>query len=242
MLKRELKKQLYTRWDEITLMLVVEAGFFLFGELMLAAAVYGIGGKERTVIPIGTMLAVCVPVILMVFFGMSSLAMNFNLAVSMGSVRSRYVMAMLGVSYLQAVALLWIADLFYALEQWIFRVAYAGMKNELEMGVFFQWKYILPVSLAVVAIAALIGALFLRFGKGVFVIFWIFWMAAVIGGPQLAKILASKKDNAFLRLLRGMARGFRGFPQAGLLVIITAISVAMLAAAWMVLRRQQVVT
>lgn len=86
MLKRELKKQLYTRWDEITLMLVVEAGFFLFGELMLAAAVYGIGGIERTVIPIGTMLAACVPVILMVFFGMSSLAMNFNLAVSMGSV------------------------------------------------------------------------------------------------------------------------------------------------------------
>lgn len=236
---REMKRQFCMRWDEMLLIFGLEVGFFLFGEMMLGIMVYGVGEKE-SIFPLGSMMAVFVPVFIMVFVGMSTLPLHFNIAVGMGAVRRRVVPAMLAMSMIINVMAVWIGDLFFHLEQWIFRVAYAGIKIEFDLSVIFQWKYIFPACLAVVALNALIGALFLKYGKVAFTIFWVLWMAVFIGGPRIAHLLDSTQSNAFLDMCRKVVNIFQGFTENGILSAVMIVSIGLLFVAWMMLRKQQV--
>lgn len=236
---REIKRQFFMRWDEFLMILVLEAGFFLFGEVILGIVIYGLGEKE-SVFPLGTLLALFVPIFVMVFIGMSSLPLYFNTAVGMGAVRRHMVPAMLGISLLIDITAAWTAYLFYYLEQWIFGMFYAGIEVEMDLQFVFRWKYILPACLAVVGINALTGALFLKFGKAAFTVFWILWMVVFIGGPRLGHLLASAHDNVFLRICRKIVELIGGFSERGILTAVAVVSAALIAASWMLLRKQQV--
>lgn len=236
---REIKKQLLLRWDELLTILLMEAGFFLLGEILLGIVVYGLGEKE-SIFPIGTLLALFVPVFVMLFVGMSSLPLYFNTAVGMGAVRRHVVPAMFSISLLTNVAAVWTAYLFYHLEQWIFGMLYAGIEVEMDLRFVFRWKYILPVCLAVVGVNALMGTLFLKFGKAAFTVFWIVWMVVFIGGPRLGHLLESAYDNAFLRMCRKAVALIGGFSEKGILAAVVLVSAVLLMVSWMLLRKQQV--
>lgn len=238
---REIKRQFFMRWDELLMVLVMEAGFFLFGEIILGIVVYGVGERE-SIFPMGTLLALFVPLFVMVFIGMSSLPLYFNIALSMGAVRRHMVPAMLSISLLIDIAAVWTAYLFYHLEQWIFGMLYAGIESELDLQFVFRWKYILPVCLAVVGANALMGALFLKFGKVTFTIFWILWMVVFIGGPRLGHLLESAYDNAFLRVCRKVVELIGGFSERGILAAVVLVSAVLIMVSWMLLRKQQVDT
>ena len=105
---REIKRQFFMRWDELLMVLVMEAGFFLFGEIILGIVVYGVGERE-SIFPMGTLLALFVPLFVMVFIGMSSLPLYFNIALGMGAVRRHMVPAMLSISLLIDIAAVWTA-------------------------------------------------------------------------------------------------------------------------------------
>lgn len=236
---REIKKQICLRWDEMLLVLVMEAGMFLLGEILLGFVVYGLGEKE-SVFPLGTLMALLVPAFVMMFLGMSSLPFHFNISVSMGTPRRYVVPAMLVTSLFIDVAAAWATYLFYSLEKGIFQIAYAGIEVETDLGFVFQWKYILPVCLLVVALNALTGAMFLKFGKKVFTIFWILWMVVFIGGPRMMHLLDDHtKKNAFLSVCRKIV-DLLDFSERGILTAAVCLAVVLAAAAWMVLRRQQV--
>ena len=236
---REMKRQFVMRWDEMLLILGLQAGFFLFGEILLGIVVYGVEEKE-SIIQAGTMLALFVPVFVMVFTGMSSMPLCFNLAVGMGAVRRHVVPAMIGMSLLINMMVVWIAYLFYNLEQWIFGMFYAGIEIEFDLQFVFHWKYILPVCLAVTAVNILMGAMFLKYGKIAFTIFWIVWMAAFIGGPRLGHLLESAQDNAFLRICRKIVELISGFSERGILSAVALVSAGLIFVSWMLLRRQEV--
>lgn len=227
------------RWDEVLVILGMEAGTFLFGEILLGIVVY-VTGEKGSVFPIGTMLALLVPAFVMVFVGMSSLPLYFSTAVSMGAVRRHVVPALLGSSLLIELAAAWEAYLFYYLERWIFGLLYAGKEIELDLQFVFRWKYILPVCLAVVAVNALMGALFLKYGKTAFTIFWVLWMAIGICTPRLGHMLESAQDNAFVRVCRRIADLIGGFSERGILTTVVLVSAGLIFASWMLLRKQQV--
>ena len=236
---REIKRQFCMRWDEFLMILVMEAGFFLFGEIILWIVVYGLEEKE-SIFPMGTLLALFAPIFVMVFVGMSSLPLYFNMAVGMGAARRHVVPAMIGMSLLIDIGAAWTAYLFYYLEQWIFGILYAGIEVEMSLQFVFRWKYILPVCLAVVAFNVLVGALFMKYGKIAFTIFWILWMVFCIGGPRLAHLMAGAQDNAFLRVCRKIAELIGGFSERGILTAVVLVSVVLIAASWILLRKQQV--
>lgn len=236
---RELKRQFCMRWDEMLLVLGLEAGFFLLGEIMLGIIVHGLGEKE-SVVPLGTIMALLVPVVLMLFVGMSSLPLYFNMAVGMGSVRRHVVPAMLGMSMLINIVAAWMAYVFYYLEKWIFHVVYSGIVNEIDLQFVFRWKYILPACLAVVAVNAIMGALFLKYGKIAFTIFWILWMVGFIGGPRAWKYLQGAQDHVVYQVLKKIGDLFFGFSERGILTAVAVASAAVIFTAWMLLRKQQV--
>lgn len=235
----EIKKQFYMRWDEIAVYFMLEIGSFVFGEVLLWIVVY-VAGEKESIFPIGTVIALFLPAFVMLFAGMSSFPMCFNTAVSMGATRRRIVPAIFCVSLAMNLIVAWNAGLLYQLEKWIFRMVYAGIQVEDDLGFLFRWKYILPACLVIVAVNALMGALFMKLGKAAYTIFWILWMVVFVGGPRLWKLMQGEQENAFLRLCRSIAGQFMQFSIEGILAAVAAVSLVLAIAAWILLRRQQV--
>lgn len=236
---REIKKQFFMRWDEMVLIPVLEAGLFLFGELILVFAVRGMGETD-SIFPLGTLMALTVPVFIMLFLGMGSLPLYFNLLVGMGMTRKRLIPMIFGFSFLKNIIGMWIAYLFYHLETWMFRSAYAGIRNELDLRFVFQWKYIIPVGMVVVALDVLMGALWLKYGKKALTIFWILWMAIFIGGPRIVRMLNHGKEGVFLNVCRKIADLFSGCSESGIIILVIAVSAGLIVVAYSILCKQQV--
>lgn len=235
----DIKKQFCLRWDEIVLVPGLELGAFLLGELMMVIAVYGMGEKD-SIFPLGTVMAIVVPGMLMVFLGMSSLPLYFNILVSMGMSRRRLLPALFGFAFLQNILGVGIAYLFCLLEKWIMQIAYAGIQIEVDLQFLFQWKYIVPVCMAVVALNAVMGALFLKYGNKVYTIFWVLWMMVCIGGQRMGHMLESGQDHAFSRICRRVVDLFYGFSEGGILMAAVLISAGLMAVAYRMLCKQQV--
>lgn len=204
---RELKKQWSMRWDEVLLILGAEAGSFLFGEILIAIAV-NIANSE-TVLEMGTLLSLAIPLFLMLFMGVGVLAVCFNTGISMGDTRKRLISMTFAMSFLEYLMMAGIAYLLHHLELWILRVFYAGMENEVNLEAIFRFKYILPVCLVMVAVQAFFGTLVLKFGKSAFWIIWIIYMVAVVGLPRFANGAAAKMTVRMTEsgVLAGMAAG-----------------------------------
>lgn len=238
-MKTDLKRQFCMRWEELVLILGMESIFFLFGEILLGIVVYGLGEKE-SIVPAGTILAVTIPVFLMVVMGIGSLPLCFNLSVAMGATRKRTLPASFIVSLFQNGLAVFLLYVFFWLERWIMRVAYAGIRVELDMRYLFQWKYMVPACFALSAFHALMGALVLKYGTKVFTIFWVLWMAVFIGGPRIGRMMEQGRNFPFLQVCRKAVSIVSHLSETGILLIVTGGSILLVWVSWMLLRRQQV--
>lgn len=213
------------RWDETLLILAVEVCSFLFGEILLAVVIR-IAGADNTVFELGTLLSFVIPLFLMLFLGVTVLAVCFNTGISMGDTRKRLIPMTFIMSYLEYLAVAVIAYLFHYLELWIFRVFYSEMELELDMASIFRLKYILPVCLALVAVQAIFGTLLLKYGKSAFWILYAIYMVAVVGFP---------------RLLHGPVwQMFGRITEEGILIGVTVGSALLILVSYFMLRKQQV--
>ncbi len=226
---KEIKGILYMQRDEIIVYLMLETGFFLFGEILLWVIVY-VAGEKESILPLGTLVALCMSGFILAFGSGASLPTCFNTAVGMGAARKRSVPVIFGAYLVMDLIVAWAACLFYHLPL------------EQDFGYIFRWKYLLPACLAMVAWNALVGAIFLKIGKVVFVFVYILWMVVCIGVPRLEALIQSTQDNVFLRLCRATVDWVAGCSQAGILAAVVAASAVCMFFAWMLLRRQQVVS
>ncbi len=236
---KELKKQFYLRWNDLALILLLQTGLFLFGEIVLAVMVHGMNDRE-SIFPFGTLLALLVPFILMLFLGMYSLPVCFNMAIGMGTTRRRMLPAFIGISLLQYFLGAGMVYLCCLLEKWIFRIAYAGIENELDMQTVFQWKYIVPACIALAAWNTWMGAVYMKYEKKAFLFFWVLWMTIFIGGFRINRMLEKQYDHPFLRIYVKVAEWFREFPESAVLPAIVLISAVLIAVSYRILCRQQV--
>lgn len=236
---RELKKQLYMRWDELLVIFGVEAGLFVFGEVLVALIIY-LDGADGTVFEIGVLCALAGPVLIMMFLGTNVMALCFNMGISMGSARRRLVPMISVMSYLECLAAAGIAYLLHHLELLIFRVFYPGLRNEMDMGFIFQWKYILAASLVIVAFQTLFGTLYLKFGQKALWIMWCIYMAIVIGGPRLIHWISHTRQTAFTQTGQAAWNFLSGITVNGVLIGLAGISVLVISISYFMLRKQQV--
>lgn len=233
------KGHLYARLDEIMLMLGAELVFFAVGELMFTF-VAKTQGLDGSVIPIGTLCALMAAVTIAVFMGIGVLPVHFNMAVSMGITRNRFIPVFLLVSFAENLAAAGVAFLFSFPETWVLRVVYAGVKLESFTGYVFQWKYILTACLGLAALHVFFGMLLMRLGKIAWTVLWLLWMACAVGGPGLARLAESMQETAFGKLCAAVLDMVRGFTESGILAGIVIASVVMIAASWGMLYRQEV--
>ncbi len=234
---RELREQLYMRWDEMLMVLGMEAVCFLFGEIILAIAVHVFG--EKSGFQLGTMMTLFVAFFIMVFLGICVLPVHFSIAVCLGAVRKRFVPVFFAVSFFENAVAAGGSYLFFHLENWIFRTAYPGVDMEYGIEIVFQWKYILPACFAVTALNVFFGTFFLKYGKVALTAFWVLWMAVFVGGPRIIHLMESA-DNTVLRNAFGaFLDWFYGFTETSKLAAVVLVSAVLLVLSWLMLRKQQ---
>lgn len=235
---KELKKQFIMRWDEILAVFGLQMFAFLFGEVLMAAVVYFSG--EKTVFELGTVMTLIGVLVLMIIFGMTVTEICFNMGIGMGSVRKRLVPAIYFVTFFETFLAYGAAYVFHRLELWIFRTCYSGMENEVDFGFLFQWNYILAVCLAVTAVRAFLGMLFVRCGKVAFWVFWIIWMVVCVGIPRGREVWEHYSDTAVVRGMQSLLDAFGKMTENAALWGIAGISACLLLISYFLLRRQQV--
>lgn len=235
-LKKQFCKQLCIRWDELLLLLITELFAFALGEIILKIVV-GVAGENDEFFEAGV-LAACISIAVMIaFISCNVLSICFNLAIGMCSTRKSFVSAYLLVTWLEFWAMAGTAYLLHHLELWILRAMYPGLRNEFDMGVIFQWKYMLITGLALVAANLAIGTFFLRFGKISIIIIWAFWMLACHGWPRLFhSFYHNTEDGKTYGLTLGTVTITENIVLAG----VAGVSMVLIFISWLMLRKQQV--
>lgn len=234
---RELKKQFCLRRDEMLLILGMELGAFIFGEILLGIVMFV--QNEEEPVPVGMSMVLVVLGALFVMMG-STLALCFNYGISMCAVRRRFVPAFCAFSYLEFLLGAGIAYPLYHLERWIIRTFYARDNEVIRFGVIFDWRYILTAGIVVVALHTLIGTAFLRFGKITYIVLWAVWMIVCFGGSRIVHLQDKYKDLAPVKAAVSALRFLSGLGENSLMAAMAAVSLVLMAVSWLMLRRQQV--
>lgn len=222
-----------------------------FSQCAIAAAVVGTMGvvilffvmlilKPDTYIYLGSCFAFFSVLLLYLFVGIFGYTADFNLAVSMGVTRRKFVLGYLVQSLLSFIMMSGIVLLFYVLESSlyhrVFKEAVLDMDNPAKG---MTLKVVLCVMAAAPVLRLVMGAFIMKFQKVGFWVLWAVWMALCLFGSRLSKII--ENENSFLhKTLTGLLAAVKGLPQAGLFVLGAGVLVLILCAAWLLARRQSV--
>lgn len=221
-------KRTLSRWLNNPGMLLFAPVMQLICGLMgfgMAVLIYYIEG-EPAPLYMGTMMAMCVPVMCAMIY-MVSYGQQFTLAVSMSATRKEFLLNHT-LKTTAAFLLCYILTLlFWLAEQALYPALFDGNLALLSFGFLLDLRIVLPVIALCVLLSLFTGSLYARFGKKFWVVIYAVFMAVCIGLPRLAK------QETLLIF-------FAGIPAAVWYGLGTAAAAAMLATILLLNRRQMV--
>ena len=196
---------------------------------------------EDTYAALGTRFAMIGSAGVGTFIILINLGVNFNTQISLGNRRtpfliSYYIAWLLGFFLYFGMLLLISAG-----EDAVYTILWSGkaLEEELDMrGILLQFG--IPACFALPAFGTFCGALLLRYKRKAFWILWVLWMFCAIGIPNLMDAADQEAQSAagkFGLAIRGMTQLLFG---RGFLALAAVVTVVSLAAAYLLLRRQQV--
>lgn len=233
-----LRRQWMRRREELLVCLVALAagcsiGVLLFWRTESPAAVLRIG------IPMGSIMGYGAALLVHLIYGIFSMPGEFNLAVTLGGTRRQFVQGSLLFGLAELVGAQIAAGILQKLEIVIYGVLFAGIPiTRSPIAGESLAGYLLLLELGILAAEMLTGALLLRFGPRVL---WVV-MAVVFVLPSVQQGLIDRgllPEQTLLTqaLIAGDLSIVYTIPR---LVGYTAVWLLLLAAAWALLRRQQV--
>ena len=196
---------------------------------------------DETYVALGTMFAMIGSAGVGTFIMLINLGVNFNTQISLGNRRtpfliSYYITWLLGFFVYFGMLLLISTG-----EDAVYTLLWSGiaLEEELDMkGILLRFG--IPACFALPAFGTFCGALLLRYKRKAFWILWVLWMFCAIGIPNLmdaADDAAQSMAGKFGLTIRNMTQLIFG---RGFLVSAVVATVLSLAAAYLLLRRQQV--
>lgn len=229
-------------WSQMKL----QKDYFLFGGLVVID-MYVIGnivhdvviafGDEKSVFCLGSVMAM-IGLVMITFFGAGmQLVQTFHYAVAMGRTRKRMFPVCALAIFCTVLVLAVFLKLLYALEKLRLTLMYPGLKLEDVLSAALAWKYLLAYALAGMALSVFLGAMLSRFGKAAYVVWYLVIMLFCIGGPRLHTYLTRSHPDS--RVTGWMLAAVRVVPDHIALVVI-AVTVIFTGAAYLMVRRQQV--
>lgn len=221
-----IKNQWRMRRSEVSVTLAVMAAVYVMGMLLFGSV--KAGDEQMRAVPVGTLLACVIGGIMHVLCGCFSMSCGFNLAVSMGITRKRFVSSYMFFSICELVGVVLVASAFCAGELFINRISFAGVSAGAQEVSFALPKegelllYAAVVLLGMLASEMILSALLMRFGSNVM---WVMWIVPGVGVPMTARWICSLKLHVTAE---------------GVAAVFACVCVILLLVSWRMLKRQQV--
>lgn len=236
---RAIKRQYRVQWKNVILpMMVMVPCAWVFG-LFVYALIVKFDKEINSCFPLGTLISAIMAVFFMAVLIMLQVGLHFNMEVSMGCTRKHFF-----VSYYltnMTTGLLCVALLlgFNLLENALYSVIYPNLKQEIDL-VPYLLKWGIPAAVILPVIAEFSGVLLLKFGKIASWIIWVFWMFLCIVGPQIQESVEEAPNSVYGKIGTAIADMVNALPGNVWVCIIGLASLFILAATWIILRKQQV--
>lgn len=236
------KRQLKMTYDHAILSYAMSILGFLAAMIMWIV-MRGVLREEAQYVPLGTVMALVLCGICILFSQIFQTKLLFNLEISMGSTRRTFFLSYLLVQALYNAGNYILLVLLVLLEKKIrpFLVARnvaAGKKAEL----IWSWtiRYGFPALLVFTIVSILFGTLWMYFGKVVGVILWTLWMAFCLGGPNIADAITDAPNSILGKVGLGIAGMISFFSGATGMIVGIVIVIAVLVIIYCMMQKQAV--
>ena len=163
-------KHLKANRDGVWIMLMFQAGLFLFG-FLIVVCINAFVNDDRDYAAIGSMMALMATVFGGLVRGNGG-AHRYRTAVSMGSTRLSYMLAdpiVTVLNCLVGVAFAWVLNKF---ELWIYTLLYPGWKLDFDLHSVMEWWFYLILIAGICIADFCLGAMQLKFGAKGFASIW----------------------------------------------------------------------
>lgn len=236
------KRQLKSTYDYAILSYVMSILGFL-AAMVMWLVLRGVLRKEAQYVPLGTIMALGLCGLCILFSQIFQTKLLFALEISMGSTRRIFFLSYLLVQALYNAGNYILLVLLILLEKKTrpFLVAHnvaAGKKAEL----IWSWtiRYGFPALLVFTIVSILFGTLWMYFGKVVGVILWTLWMAFCLGGPNIADAITDAPNSILGKVGLGIAGMISFFSGATGMIVGIVIVIAVLVIIYCMMQRQAV--
>lgn len=190
---------------------------------------------------LGSLMALMMGTIALLFGGVFSVQSDFNLAISMGKTRKHFVPARYLMLLLDTLMVWGIATLINLTEGALYEAIYPGAVCELGMRFLYQNPAVVTgILLVVPMLLLLLGALLMKFTAKIFWVLWAFWMLGCMGLPRVADAMKERPDSFLAGIGRAAVQILSNESVGGPVVATAILLVAGMTAVVLLLRRQRV--
>lgn len=212
------------RWQNLLVNFLVIVGAFLFGNVIHEIIMNSVGADS--VFPMGTFIGIMAVVIMGFLANWNEGVQQFNLAISMGETRRKFMISF-AIQYLILNVLEWLL-LFalYNIEKTKMSNVYRGIEVDLNLDMIFHPATFILVPLVIMSYGILIAAIALKLGANAKWIVMIVYLAICIGMSRISD------GAAVVRLIH--------LPVYAIIGLICAICAVMLTVSVILIKKQQV--
>jgi len=236
---RMIYNMLRIRKKDIALICTLQA---LAGAVIILFIVENIVKDNSSIFMLGTAFSLMVMVFVSFFMGCTTFQ-TYNLSITMGCTRkeffiSYYITTFIGI-LIQAV----MVYIYYWLESLEIKFFYSEIMFEKGPEVILFSPYMLLLIIFISSLTMIMGTSVLRFGKKVYIVFWVLWMALCIMPSKVEDAFEVGIDNApiVIRTCINTIIPVINLPLAAHIVLVLMISAVMFMISALLIRRQQVV-
>lgn len=214
-----------------------------YGLLLVAVYLFGLALElvactvtgEMESIPVGTMFALIIGMILQGFGTVIQFSGDFNLAVSMGETRRRYVWCYQGVSLLKFFGMALLLWLMWQSEQFLYGLVLPEVTLVFSFHALFQWKWMFLAICALLAFEIFLSACILRFSTKAMWAIWLTWLLFAVGMSRNPELFTGTVGKWFLPLIEAV--GTNSFATVCIGIFLAAVFEMV---SWLMLRKQRV--
>ena len=191
--------------------------------------------KDNTCATAGTMLAVTAFAFIHLFGITFSFIGDFNMAISLGETRKRFVAGYALFNLLEIAVLELEIVVLGVVEKFLLENAFPQAVMEIDLTTFFSWKYLLGTMLILETVELFFGAVILKYGMKAFWVLWALWMLVCLVPMNIEKNEKLSRTLARLGILLG-----GNITSQGIAALIIILSIIMVMITWKILRKQRV--
>lgn len=213
------------------------------GSVIILFIVENIVKDNSSIFMLGTAFSLMVMVFVSFFMGCTTFRQTYNLSITMGCTRKEFFISYYITTFIGILIQALMVYIYYWLENLEIKFFYSEIMFEKGPEVILFSPYMLLLIIFISALTMIMGTSVLRFGKKVYIVFWVLWMALCIMPSKVEDAFEVGIDNApiVIRTCINTIIPVINLPLAAHIVLVLMISAVMFMISALLIRRQQVV-